>query len=165
MEKCNERAAKRSHFPLFFDLRGKQVVFIGGGAIAERRVRVLAEFAGQKTVIAPALTEGLEALAAAGEITAVRRVYAAGDLEGADLVFACTDSTETNEAVVRDARAAGIPVNDCENRELCGFYFPGVVTEGDVVVGMTASGKDHKKAKEVREEIAELLKKRSGAAE
>ena len=165
MEKCNERGAKRSHFPLFFDLRGKKVVFIGGGAIAERRVRVLAEFAGELTAAAPEFTEGLETLAAGGALTLVRKTYDASDLAGAALVFACTDRTEGNEAVVRDARAAGIPVNDCENRELCDFYFPGVVTEGDVVVGMTASGKDHKKAKEVRGEIAELLKNRSGAAE
>ena len=52
-------SSKRSHFPLFFDLRGKRIVFVGGGQIAERRVRVLAGFAGEKTVIAPALTDGL----------------------------------------------------------------------------------------------------------
>ena len=155
----------RNSFPLFFDLREKQIVFVGGGRIAERRVRVLTEFAGRKTVIAPALTEGLEALAAAGEITAVRRAYEPGDLEGADLVFACTDVTAVNEAVVADARAAGIPVNDSENKELCDFWFPGVVTEGNIVVGLTASGEDHNKAKRIREEIAELLRRRDGAAE
>ena len=150
-------SSKRSHFPLFFDLRGKHIVFVGGGQIAERRVRVLAGFAGEKTVIAPALTEGLEEFAAAGEITAVRRGYEPGDLAGADLVFACTGVTEVNEQVVADARAAGIPVNDSENKELCDFWFPGVVTEGNVIVGLTASGEDHKKARRIREQITEML--------
>ena len=160
MEKYSGSAEKRSHFPLFFDLRGKKIVFVGGGAIAERRVRVLAEFAAEKTVIAPALTEGLEELAAAGEITAVRRAYEPGDLAGADLVFTCTDVTAVNEAVVADARAARIPVNDSENRELCDFWFPGVVTEGNVIAGVTASGEDHKQAKRIREAIAALLRER-----
>ena len=53
--------------------------------------------------------------------------------------------------------AAGIPVNDSEKKELCDFWFPGVVTEGNVIVGLTASGEDHKKARRIREQITEML--------
>ena len=53
---------------------------------------------------------------------------------------------EVNETVVKDCRAAGIPVNDASCRENCDFYFPGIVKEGETVVGITAGGRDHKLA-------------------
>ena len=39
------------------------------------------------------------------------------------------------------------------------FYFPGVYMRDEMVVGVTASGLDHKKAKRVREEIQNALEK------
>ena len=48
-------------------------------------------------------------------------------------------------------------VNVCSDRRKCDFYFPGIVKKEDVVVGITANGKDHKRAKEVREKIEDLL--------
>ena len=48
---------------------------------------------------------------------------------------------------------------DCFNREAWDFYFPGVYMRDEMVVGVTASGLDHKKAKRVREEIQNALEK------
>ena len=50
-------------------------------------------------------------------------------------------------------------VNVASDREACDFYFPGVYMRDEMVVGVTASGLDHKKAKRVREEIQNALEK------
>ena len=44
-------------FPLFVDMRNKKVLVIGGGNIAERRIKILADFGSNITVISPAFTE------------------------------------------------------------------------------------------------------------
>jgi siroheme synthase (precorrin-2 oxidase/ferrochelatase) len=50
-------------------------------------------------------------------------------------------------------------VNASSDRTLCDFYFPGIVREENVVVGVTASGEDHTCARHVTEQIRNLLNK------
>ena len=48
-----------AYFPLFVDLEGRQVLVVGGGKIAVRRVRTLLEFGCQITVVSPEVCEEL----------------------------------------------------------------------------------------------------------
>ena len=64
-----------------------------------------------------------------------------------------------NDDIYRICKNEGIYVNVASDREKCDFYFPGIVMEDELVVGITASGLDHKKAKKVREEIQSVLER------
>ena len=66
---------------------------------------------------------------------------------------------EVNEKIVCDCRKKKIPVNNASNRDQCDFYFPGIYMQEGLVVGITASGLDHKKARRIREEIQDALEK------
>lgn len=48
-----------AYFPLFVDLEGRQVLVVGGGKIAMRRVRTLLEFGCEITVVSPEVCEEL----------------------------------------------------------------------------------------------------------
>lgn len=48
-----------AYFPLFVDLEGRQVLVVGGGKIAVRRVRTLLEFGCEITVVSPEVCEEL----------------------------------------------------------------------------------------------------------
>jgi siroheme synthase (precorrin-2 oxidase/ferrochelatase) len=48
-------------------------------------------------------------------------------------------------------------VNVSTDRRKSDFYFPGIAAKGDIVVGVTASGKDHAGAKRVSEQVRKLL--------
>ena len=64
------------YFPLFAKLRQQPCLVVGGGEIAAAQGRALCDARGAiVTVNAPKLIAGLEALAAAGEITAQRREF------------------------------------------------------------------------------------------
>ena len=78
-------------------------------------------------------------------------------IENADLVLACTDDPELNGEIYSVCKCLGIPVNVCSDRRKCDFYFPGIVARDNVVIGVTAGGTDHRKAREVREKIERLL--------
>lgn len=138
-------------FPMFVDLSGRRAVVIGGGAVAARRARTLLTFCAGVTVIAPEICRAAEESGAA----IVRRPYAPGDCAGFGLVVAATDSREVNRAAWREARGLGIPVNVSDAPEECDFYFPAVVRQGSVVVGVTASGTDHALAAAVARRIRE----------
>ncbi len=147
----------KPYFPLFVDLSEKDILFVGAGPIAARRVGVLRPFAGRITVVAPEAEEGIEDLAAGGDIAWIRRAFEDGDLDGRDMVFAVTDDPDLNEEIGTKCREKGILVNVASDKSLCDFYFPGIVQKGETVVGVSASGKDHKKARQLRERIEGIL--------
>lgn len=138
------------------DLSSKKVTVIGGGKIASRRVRSLLEFAGQITVIAPAVLPELEQLAENGQILWKRKEYERTDLCGSDMVLACTNEAQVNEDVSRTCRQQGILVNTASDRQQCDFYFPGLLCEEEVVIGFCGGG-NPVKAKEMRRKVEMLL--------
>ena len=141
------------YFPLYVDLSEKNILIAGGGRIASRRARVLQQFAGQITVVAPQFAETLRALGETGRVRLIRRAFDVGDLEGRDLVFAATDDKELNRQIFQACKERGIPVNVCSDQTLCDFQFPSVFIAGDVVSGINASGKDHRRVKEGGQEL------------
>ena len=145
------------YFPIFIDLSEKHIVVIGAGKIASRRVRTLLEFAGKITVVAPEISEEILAMAGKGPVQLKKRAFEEADLDGADMVLAITDDKELNKKIGTLCKEKMIPVNTSHDKDLCDFYFPGVVQKENVVVGVTASGKDHKQAKEVTKKIREVL--------
>ena len=147
----------RPYFPLFVDLSGKDILFVGGGSIAARRIGVLQPFAEEITVVAPEADGSIIELTESGFVNWIMREFDEGDLEGRDIVFAATDDKELNAEIAAKCRERGILVNVSSDKELCDFYFPGIVRQGETVIGVNASGKDHKKARRVRERIEEIL--------
>jgi len=150
---------ERPYFPVFIDLSETAVLVVGAGPIAARRVKTLLDFAGSVTVVAPAVCPELEALAGSEALSVRRRVFAPSDLDGAGMVLAATDDSALNAEIARSCRERGIPVNVASDRTLCDFYFPGVVRRGDIVAGVTASGRDHAAAKRATRAVREALEK------
>lgn len=150
-----------AYFPIFIDLEGRKVQVFGGGAIAGRRVAALLEFGAKVHVVAPEVSESLAALAEReGNLTLERRPYQQGELQGVDMVLAITNDKTVNGMVFQECRQKNILVNVASEKEKCDFYFPGIAREGEITVGVTANGRDHKKAAEVTRSIQELLKAR-----
>jgi len=147
------------YFPLFVDLSGRRIAVIGGGAVATRRIGTLLPFGPEITVTAPEVTPALRRLAEEGAITWQARAFEPDDLTGADLVLAATDDRAVNERVGALCRQAGIPVNTADCRETCDFYFPGIIRREEMVIGFSASGTDHRRARRLRELTEESLER------
>ncbi len=145
------------YFPLFVDLSHDNILIVGGGAVADRRVHTLLPFAGEMTVVSPEFTEGLASLAQNDQIQIMERTYEPGDLAGRDLVLAATDDAALNRQIAALCRARGIPVNVSSDRTLCDFQFPSVLTDGEVVIGINASGENHSLVRKTRERMEKFL--------
>lgn len=148
---------KKPYFPMFIDLTEKKVVVAGAGTIAKRRIRSLLNFTNHLTVIAPEVNKELKSLEAEGLLTILKRKCEMEDFYSADLVIAATNDAQINNAIYDTCRKQGILVNVCSDKQKCDFYFPGIAMKDQVVVGITASGKDHKRAKALVEQIWSIL--------
>ena len=151
-------------YPINLDLRGKRAIVVGGGPVAERKVRGLIEAGAAVAVISPVATPGLEALAARAAIVLESRAYRAGDLTGAVLAFAATDDDAVNASVVEEARAAAILVDDATAPERGDFSTPAVHRTGPLVVAVDSGGIAPSLAVRARDEIARTLDPAFGQA-
>lgn len=152
-------------FPAFVDLSERRALVVGGGRIAARRVNTLAQFCPNVTVVAPVVHPDIAALAARGRVKLVERAFRDGDLDGAELVLACTDDRALNAAIAGACRARRIPVNDAGDRSRCDFLFPGIARRGAVVAGITAGGEDHALARRATEAVRRCLENDLDAAD
>jgi precorrin-2 dehydrogenase / sirohydrochlorin ferrochelatase len=130
-----------ARFPILVDVDGRLVVVVGGGRVAERRVRELRAAGAVVRVVSPKLGAGLAGLAAGGELAVEPRRYRQGDLAGAVLAVAATDDPEQNRRVAADGRDAGVLVNRADAPDEGGFSVPAVLRRGDLTVAVATAGR------------------------
>jgi precorrin-2 dehydrogenase/sirohydrochlorin ferrochelatase len=140
---------------IFVNLTGQPVVVVGGGAVAERKVRSLLESAAAVKVIAPEATPQIREWARSRTVTWIEREYRRGDLGEARLAYAATDQAEVNQALAADAREARVFVNVADRPALCDFYAPAVVRRGDLTIAVSTGGTSPALARRIREELEE----------
>lgn len=141
-------------YPVALSLRGRRALVVGGGTVAERKVRGLLTVDAAVTVVSPALTPPLAALAEVSAIAWVPRRYLAGDLAGAFIAFAATGDDTTDAAVVAEARHAGILINDASDAERGDFATPAVHRAGPLTVTVDSNGLSPSFTKRIRDELA-----------
>lgn len=148
----------KKYFPIFIDISEKKVVVVGAGKIGSRRIRTLVDFTDHLTVIADEAEPDIQKMAEEGLLEWKKQPYERDLILDADMVLACTNDPELNSGIYSVCKCLGIQVNVCSDKNKCDFYFPGVIHDDNVVVGVTASGTDHHQAKVVREKLEKALK-------
>jgi uroporphyrin-III C-methyltransferase / precorrin-2 dehydrogenase / sirohydrochlorin ferrochelatase len=93
-------------YPVGLRLRGRRVVVVGGGHVAQRRVAGLLGAGADVVLVSPAVTPAIEGLT--GEITWIERRFEVHDLDEAWYAVAATDDPEVNAAVAAAAEARRI---------------------------------------------------------
>jgi uroporphyrin-III C-methyltransferase/precorrin-2 dehydrogenase/sirohydrochlorin ferrochelatase len=145
------------YFPLFLDLRGRTVVVVGGGTIAERKLDLVREAGPRLVVVAPDVTPRLARLASDGALEHRARTFVDSDLDGVRLVIAATDDRAVNRAVAEAADARGIPANVVDDLELSTGILPAIVDRSPIVIAISTQGTTPALARFVRERVESLV--------
>lgn len=147
------------YFPLFVPMNGKTALLYGGGAVAARRLGGLLRFGVRITVTAPRFCEQVRSLADRypDQVTLREGVYEPGTLAGADLVLSATDDPKADEMIFEECRSKGILVNIASDKNKCDFYFPALIEQDGIVIGVCSGGTDHRKVRRVSEAIRRAL--------
>ena len=140
-------------FPFFRDISGKDVLIVGGGAVALRRARTLAGFGARLRAVSPEFAAGFDEL----EIERAERPFEVADLDGAAMVIAATGDGAVNAQVARLCLARGIEVNAADAPELSTFQFPGVVQRGRLTVAVNTGGASPVASAFVRSQLDRIL--------
>lgn len=138
------------------DLAGKKCLVVGGGQVAERKVRSLLQCGARVNVVSPEISPGLEEILEKGQIAYRHGLYEASDLDGVFLVIGSTDREEVNRQVASDCAARGIIVNIVDDPGKSSFFVPALVRRGSLTIAVSTDGKSPLLARKIREELEEV---------
>ena len=146
-------------YPAHINLQDRKCLVVGGGTVAERKVVSMLLSGGGVTVISPDATELLMLLANIGTIRWHKRQLKSGDTDGYFLVCAATDFTDINSAVFTEAYEKNKIrfVNVVDVIPQCTFAAASVVTDGDLMLSISTSGRSPATSRRIREHLEKLL--------
>jgi precorrin-2 dehydrogenase/sirohydrochlorin ferrochelatase len=127
-------------YPLMLKLTGKTCVVIGGGQIAERKIRGLLNTGATIHVIAPVITQTIRNWEELDRITVNLREFQQDDVLCAHLIIAATDKRTVNNAVFHAVNTDQW-VNIVDQPERSNFYVPAVLERGDLQIAISTHGK------------------------
>ncbi|MEW5800812.1 MAG: bifunctional precorrin-2 dehydrogenase/sirohydrochlorin ferrochelatase [bacterium] len=141
------------YYSVCLDLRKKQCLVIGGGAVAERKIFTLLEYDTAVAVISPRITPSIVHLADEGKLLYTAREFQPGDTKGYFLIIAATNNDHVNKAISREAQEAHILVNVVDAPDDSTFILPALVKRGDLTISISTGGKSPALARKMREDM------------
>jgi precorrin-2 dehydrogenase/sirohydrochlorin ferrochelatase len=144
------------YYPIFINLKGRSCLVVGGGKVAERKVKRLMECKANITVVSPDITEVLNGYSVKKKIEHFKRCFMESDLEDQFLVIGATNDPSINEKVSNEARKKKILVNIADSSDLCDFILPSLIKRGDLQIAISTEGKSPALAAKIKEELSEL---------
>jgi precorrin-2 dehydrogenase/sirohydrochlorin ferrochelatase len=144
------------YYPIFMDLTSKQVLVVGGGSVALRKVQTLMKYGAIIHIVSPQLIPELEELIDNKTCFWSKKNYSPGDIKAAVLVFSCTEKDDVNAHVANDAKTHFRPVNVVDDPEKCSFIVPSIMEQGDLQIAVSTGGSSPIVARQVRAELQSL---------
>ncbi|HIF9314066.1 TPA: NAD(P)-dependent oxidoreductase [Photobacterium damselae] len=144
-------------FPVFLRLDDRQVLVVGGGEVACRKVDLLLKAQANITLVSPQLHPYLQQLVANGRLTYRQRCYQTEDLIGFDQVWATTNQQALNQQIHSDATQRSLWVNVVDNPPLCHFITPSMVDRSPIQIAISSGGASPVLVRYLREKIETVL--------
>lgn len=147
-------------YPIMMNLEGKQIIVVGGGRVALRKINGLRESGACITVISPKLENELKKLAENGNISWIEEEFDESLLDlcpEAVLVFGTTDQREVNLRIQTASTKRKIPCNIADVPDLCTFIVPAVITQGDLIISVSTGGSSPALARRIREDLEKVF--------
>jgi len=147
-------------YPIFLKLETLQVIIIGAGNVClEKMESILSNSPHTSiTIIGKIINDKVAELASNFEnVTIIKKEYQKEDLNGKQLVIACTDDVAINKQVKIDGSSLRLLVNVADTPNLCDFYLSSIVKKGDLKIAISTNGKSPTIAKRIKETLNEIL--------
>lgn len=152
--------AKNTLYPIFLKLEKIEVLIIGAGEIGLEKLTYMLKSSPEAniTVIAKDFHYKVVELSHFySNVNLIEKAYHHTDLEDIDLLIVATDDVELNTQIKRDSKDLNLLANVADNPELCDFYLGGIVTKGNVKMGISTNGQSPTLAKKLRMFFEEVI--------
>lgn len=149
-------------YPIFADLRGRAVLLVGGGHVAERKAQMLLNAGARVQVLASELSAQFVAWRESQTIDYLGENFVPELLQKVFLVVAATDDAALNRQVFQAAEAAGKLCNSVDDLDNCSFTVPAIIDRSPLQIAISSSGTAPVLARIWRQKIETLLPQHLG---
>ncbi len=144
------------HYPIFLDLRGRSVVVSGAGETAVAKLRLLLKTEASITVYGAGPADEIRDWAAEGRLALVARPLAAGEADGAALLYGANADAAEDARVAAIGREAGVLVNIVDDLT-SDFLTPAIVDRDPVTIAIGTEGAAPVLARWIKARVEEML--------
>ncbi|PHQ67499.1 MAG: uroporphyrinogen-III C-methyltransferase [Robiginitomaculum sp.] len=145
------------YLPIHIDLQHTDILIVGGGAMAEAKLRTLLTTPARLFVIADSISQNIQDWAKAGKLSWESRAFSPADLDGKQLVYAASGNSVQDKAVAKLAKRRGLLVNAADDKVGSNFFSPAIVDRSPVSVSIGTEGQSPGMARLIKSEIEALL--------
>jgi siroheme synthase-like protein len=151
------RRSPLKFLPVGIDVRGKECLVVGGGAVGTRKVATLARAGARVTIVSPTVTDELRSLTEQDTLRWIAGPYHESHARGAFLVVAATSDPQLNATVVDQARQAGALACDASSGNGSQLIFGALLESHGATIAVFTDGKDPAYARRTRDHLAHLI--------
>jgi siroheme synthase-like protein len=145
------------YYPVNLNIKGKVCAVIGGGKVAERKVKNILFCGGKVRVVSPDVTDLLSKWAKRKNIDYVQNEYHRRHLRGASLVYATTSDRRVNAQIAKDAIRLGLLVNVADSARESTFIVPAVLRKRGITIAVSSGGLSPGKSVRIRDRLKDLI--------
>lgn len=142
--------------PIMLDIKDRNILVVGGGKIATRKIKSLLLECANVTVMSSEITEEISKLnfEYKNHLKLIKENYSkAAITDDYMLVIAATNNREVNEEIWNICRNKNILCSVVDNKELSDLTFVSFVRRGDLTIGISTNGKSPSLAVKIKKEI------------
>ncbi len=143
-------------YPISLNVANKKCTVIGGGIIAERKVKTLLSCQAIVEVISPEVTEEISLLSSQGKITWCKATYDSEFIKKSFLVIAATNNRKVNKSIANDCHQYNILVNVVDSPEDSNFIVNAFFRQGDLTLSVSTNGKSPALARKIKDDLKKI---------
>lgn len=144
----------KNFFPIFVDLKNKNILVVGAGKIAFRKVDTLLNYGANITIITRVIKE--EKFLNLKNINIKIGEFEETLLDDKFLVIAATDNPEFNRYIFELCNSKNILVNNITSKEEMNCRFASILETDEYQIGISAKG-NPVKSKALKNKLKEIL--------
>ncbi len=140
------------YYPINLNIKNKNCLIVGGGAVGARKAFTLIECGAVTKVVSPEFLPAFKDLESRG-VTLCKREYTEDDLENIFLVIGATNNSEINLSISRQAKENGILCNIADLPDESDFILPSTIDRNDLLITISTSGTSPALTKKIKETL------------
>ena len=146
-------------YQIFLKAHELEFLIVGGGYVALEKMEFLFKSSPQAnvTLVAPFIRKETLNFIKDKPVKVIKRKFCLKDLHRKKIVIATTDNPQINRKVKEACNRRQILANVADTPELCDFYMGGIVTKGNLKIGISTNGKSPTLAKRIRQFLESIL--------
>ncbi|QCI26851.1 uroporphyrinogen-III C-methyltransferase [Buchnera aphidicola (Thelaxes californica)] len=146
-----------NYFPIFLKLKEKNILVIGGGKIALRKINLLMKSQGNIKIVSKTLCADLQLLFEKKKIEWIDTIFLKKYLNNIFLVIIATNNTILNQYIFKLATKKCLFVNSVDDIDNCSCIFPSIIDRNPILISLSSSGTSPVLLKLIREKIESII--------